>query len=208
MALALWVGFFPDKTSIILNTVFPVAVLIVVKSSKGLIRVDTSNNSANPNVGFAFMGPLCALAIRCVFDLHIFSFENVWIYVIGAFLPLVALTFIGSKEFGFKDKAQTSNTILLAVFLFLLCVIDVLMINSNFDRSTPQTYKAEVLDKRISKGNKSTTYYLKLNPWGPQKQIDENTVSSSFYSDVEVGDTVSVNYYKGLLNIPWFDIVK
>lgn len=205
--LALWVGFYPDTNSLVVNMTFPVVILLVIKRSRGLIRVDSSKNSANPNLSLAFIAPLFALALRCFSDYHIFSFQNMWTFTVAAFVVLATITFIGSKEFNFSGYANIANTLMIAVYLFGYCVVDVLVINCTFDKSIPQTYKAEVLDKRISKG-KSTSYYLTLSAWGPQKQIDENSVKRYFYSEVEINDTVSVYYYKGLLNIPWFDIVK
>ncbi|MBE9585522.1 hypothetical protein IM792_13790 [Mucilaginibacter sp. JRF] len=158
--LALWVGFYPDTNSLVVNMIFPVVILLVIKRSRGLIRVDSSKNSANPNLSLAFIAPLFALALRCFSDYHIFSFQNMWTFTIAAFVVLATITFIGSKEFNFSGYANIANTLMIAVYLFGYCVVDVLIINCTFDKSIPQTYKAEVLDKRISKGKQQAIILL------------------------------------------------
>lgn len=81
----------------------------------------------------------------------------------------------------------------------------IVFINCWYDKSAPDYYNAEVLGKRISSG-KSTTYYIELAPWGPQKKNEEVSVNKNLYNDLEVSDGVDIYYKKGLLNIPWLII--
>ena len=79
------------------------------------------------------------------------------------------------------------------------------MADALLDRSAPHVFQSEVLQKRIS-GGRSTTWYVRLAPWGPRDQPAEVSVHSSFYSSVQPGQIVCVYLYPGALKIPWFEI--
>ena len=66
-------------------------------------------------------------------------------------------------------------------------------------------YNTEVVDKSAS-GTKRTTYHLKVAPWGNHTENENITVTQSQYNSTEIGQTVKVDYKKGLLNIPWYYI--
>jgi hypothetical protein len=63
-----------------------------------------------------------------------------------------------------------------------------------------------VVDKRISKGRRSTTYYVKVAPWGHHYDKEEISVASSQYNEIQIGQMVKIDLKKGLFNIPWYYI--
>lgn len=81
------------------------------------------------------------------------------------------------------------------------------MINLNcaLDDSKPKKFNTIVLDKRITKG-KSTNYYLTVSPWNNQKEPKEENTNETDYKTIKRGDTITINFYEGKLNIPWYEI--
>lgn len=84
-----------------------------------------------------------------------------------------------------------------------------LLITTNvvFDESEPRVYKAKILDKRISSG-KTTTYYLELDKWGPQEEVDDVSVAKDIYNAKEIGDTAIVYFNHGLYEIPYYIVIQ
>jgi hypothetical protein len=77
--------------------------------------------------------------------------------------------------------------------------------NRLLDRSDPDVFHVEVLDKRVSTG-KSTSYYLELAPWGPRTESAEAEVDRDFHDRVRPGGTVCVYLWPGALKIRWFEV--
>ena len=80
------------------------------------------------------------------------------------------------------------------------------IVNCAFDSSNPQVYEAEVIDKRISRGRRHTSYYVKVNSWGHHLDPESISLAPSQYKGIQIGETVKIDYKKGLLGIPWFYI--
>jgi len=51
---------------------------------------------------------------------------------------------------------------------------------------------------------KSTSYYLRLSPWGQFTKEHEFSVNRSFFNDVRRGDSVNILLSPGALDIPWY----
>lgn len=76
------------------------------------------------------------------------------------------------------------------------------------DRSMPQTYSAQILGGHVSRGSRSTTYYLVLEPWGPYfADTMQMKVSPSAYHAAHRGDLVCLALHQGALHAPWYEIV-
>lgn len=78
-------------------------------------------------------------------------------------------------------------------------------INCVFDNSEPKIFQAKVVDKSISHG-KHKTYYLRIEAWGSHHDEEDISVSSAQYNETSIGQTVSIDYKNGFLNIPWYYI--
>ena len=92
---------------------------------------------------------------------------------LAIFVLLSILLFKGAKvEYNFK-KGVTYLAIF-GIFMLTGMYTYGLLISTNalFDNSKPTVYKAKILNKRISSG-KTTTYYLELDKWGLQKEVDD-----------------------------------
>ena len=70
------------------------------------------------------------------------------------------------------------------------------------DPTKPNIYPTQVLAKRVSRGSRSNTYYLSVEPWDPITQADEISVSGARYgATTSTGETVCVYVGKGALPV-------
>jgi hypothetical protein len=97
-------------------------------------------------------------------------------------------------------------------FLILMAVIGAALgygapavIDIRFDGAAPQPYRATVSSMFITHG-KSTSYTLRLSPWGPKTQENPVSVASSFYRRVSQGDQVCIALHPGALALPWYEV--
>jgi preprotein translocase subunit Sec61beta len=81
------------------------------------------------------------------------------------------------------------------------------MIDTRFDTSQPQQFRATVTAMHVSRG-RSTSYYLDLSAWGPVARPADVAVSSSLYNQLNPGDEVCVGLHGGALQIPWFVVAR
>jgi hypothetical protein len=96
-----------------------------------------------------------------------------------------------------------------AVLLLILCCGygygAGIQVNALLDRSTPQKYRVIVTGKNVSHG-KSTSYHLKLAPWGPNVSGQDLLVSNSQYAGTKTGDTVCMLLRSGALRVAWSEL--
>lgn len=75
----------------------------------------------------------------------------------------------------------------------------------NFDASPGDPFRATVMDTHVSTG-KSTSYTVKLSPWGPITSSNWQDVPHSIYHAVDAGDALCLRLHPGALNERWFTI--
>jgi hypothetical protein len=80
-----------------------------------------------------------------------------------------------------------------------------LQANALLDRSTPTTYQVIVTEKYASHG-RSTSYHLKLAPWGPNPSGQNLMVFRSQYEGVKAGDTICMLLRSGALRVRWSEL--
>jgi hypothetical protein len=77
-----------------------------------------------------------------------------------------------------------------------------MQVNALLDRSVPRPFRVVVISKYASHG-KSTSYHLKLAPWGPKVSGQDLMVSYIHYAALKPGDTVCMLLRSGALYVPW-----
>ena len=92
------------------------------------------------------------------------------------------------------------------LFCGMYAYASVITLNGILDSSQQTSYEVYVLEKRISKGSKHKSYYLRISPWGPQKESQERDVGKRVYQMHEVGGSVTVVLKSGMFNIPWYHV--
>jgi hypothetical protein len=76
-----------------------------------------------------------------------------------------------------------------------------------FDNSPADNYETAVVGGHVSHG-RSTTYYLRLAPWGPVAYEDDVSVSYTVYHHAHLGESVCATLHKGSLRAPWFRVTN
>ncbi len=202
-----WILFLngPDQYIIIAAMSFPLLCIIAIKYFKGLIRVDEKEQSAYPVIFWALFSVSAGICLRSMKDYSIFSYANVWLPALLLTAFYLAIIIYRNTEFNFPKIKKYTTLFGLAVILFGSSYGTVISLNCMNETEKPETFSVPVINKRISSG-KSTSYYIELPPWGPQKEKDEISVSKKIYEQLNNNDTVTIRLFKGRLNIPWFVI--
>ncbi|MCX2745494.1 hypothetical protein OO013_16560 [Mangrovivirga sp. M17] len=204
-----WIIFYPTpyQFAILAGILIPITGLIAVKLSNGLIHIDEKKGSAYPSVIYSFIFPPLGIMLRAILDFNIFDFSNVWLPTFLITVIFLILLLNKQKQITIKDKTNFITIACLTLFLFAYSIGVVIQYNCYYDNSQAKIYTAKILNKRISSG-RSTTHYLELSSWGPQKEIEEISVDKKLYSKVNIGEQVTVNFKKGNLNIPWLVVTN
>jgi hypothetical protein len=200
---AVWGWFYPRPYSLVilsLSAVPPIAIYAGLRA-KGVYQFDGKRNDVRPSLAVPVITPGLVLGLRAISDLSFLHWQQLLSPIIVVTLAMTVLITAADPKSG-KQRWLILATLLLAVAYGggVTAMADALL-----DRSAPQVFQAEVLQKHISSG-RSTTWYLLLAPWGPQDHAADVSVSRSLYSSVQPGQIVCVHLYPGTLKIPWFQI--
>lgn len=183
--------------------IYPLIGIALMSFSKGLIIIFAKKSSAYSSIGIGMVFSVAALIVESFLDNKILSFDNGWVPFISiSVIIFIALLFLGLKRSHPAVAGQLIFALLIAVGYGFGSTLG---INTIFDKSKPEMYKAAVTDHYITHG-KNTSYHLKLSEWGQHQDSDNITVSRSLYYNVNVGDSLNVYEKKGMLNIPWYYI--
>lgn len=203
LAACVIIGSAYEKYLVALTIAAPVISVLILRSYKGLIRIEQKKSSPYPSILWGILAVIFALFMRAVSGSEILSYSNAWKPSILIGLLLFALLTLGNIEFRRMNFLGMIGKIAMAGIMFGYGLCAILAVNCVYDNSEPHQYQAEVLNKSITRG-KSTSYNFTISTWGPQKTYDDITVSSALYERIEVAQHVNVYLYKGKLQIPWF----
>lgn len=81
-------------------------------------------------------------------------------------------------------------------------------INMEWDAAQAQQYVVQVLDKRISRGRRSTSYYLEVNDWADNRGWRSISVSASAYYKYQRGDKLKIHQHPGHLGARWVSQIQ
>jgi hypothetical protein len=185
----------------------PILCLFVLQFYKGLVRIDERNGSAHPTLIYAIFLPAMTILLRAIFDYNILDHANIWLPTILIALALTIVMAISTREFKLKRFVDVFSLFFVAVCMFVYSYGSIVLLNCMYDKSPSTHHTATIINKRISSG-KTTTYYLELTVWGPQREADEVSVSKDFYNRVAKDQVVNVYLQKGKFNIPWFEVTE
>ena len=197
------------KTSdyiILLCIVYPIFCLLAILFSKGLLTIDERNEAVYPSVFWAFFAPTSVVFFRALMYFKIYNYDNVWLLTAVIAFSFFFTLIINNRGFVFNKFEKTSTILIFSFFIvFGYSFGTVINLNCALDDSQSKKFKTIVLDKRITKG-KSTNYYLTVSPWNNQKEPKEENTNETDYELIKKGDTITINFYEGKLNIPWYEI--
>lgn len=176
-----------------------IAMIYFFRQQEVLTLMSAEKKSAYPSLNSALILPPTALIVRALIQYDLLSFKDCILPIIlsSAAFTLIFLLFLRAS------KTRSNNFWMGVFFSLIYSSSGIVIVNCAFDASKPIEYKTRVLDQSITTG-KSTTYYLKLDAWGPRKESEDESVPKSVYYSVKKGDLVTVYVEKGYLNIPWY----
>lgn len=196
-----WTFFFPRSYTPIVSTLIllPVIALGLLIRSRGIYQVEGRRNDARPSLALVFLFPGLGLLVSSMRGFHLLAWKPI--------LPIAILVAIGmTVVIATTDAATQKRPLALIPFLLFGVLYGyglTTQVNVLLDRSSAQTFQVVAFDKHISQG-KSTTYYLHLDPWGPQPAATQVAVPRSLYDATPPGATVCVDLHSGALRIPWY----
>jgi hypothetical protein len=79
----------------------------------------------------------------------------------------------------------------------------VVALDVDYDRSTPAVLPVQVLDKYETHSRSSTTYHLRLPPFGTRKGSSSMVVTYADYRALKLGDPACVLEHRGAIGVPW-----
>ncbi len=206
-----WTLFYPTPYELVVITLIaiPIFSLFTVIRFKGLIKLDTKNESPYPSIIIPLGLSSFGLLLRGLMDFeNIYAYSNIWLPTILVAAALTLPILITQKGINLKAYKNIFSVLILFLFIGMAYGYGTTIItNCYYDDSIPTQYTAEIVSKRIDKG-KYTTYHFELTPWSNRTEAEEVTVSENLYEKMTTGDSVKVYLKEGRFNIPWFMVYE
>jgi hypothetical protein len=196
-----WIYPNPYPLSMLAVGALPLIAIVLLARSHGLYQIEGRRNDARPSLAVAFIFPSCVLAFRAIQDLHFLEWKP--LLLATSTLAAVLTIFLLQSDPHFHNRAVAAVSMFFIGTMF--CFGAIAQFDVLADHQAPATYQTEVLGKRADNG-RTTTYYLRVAPWGPRHDSDEIAVSRSLYRAINPGQAVSIRLYPGALHLPWFSV--
>ncbi|WP_400193444.1 hypothetical protein [Hymenobacter sp. B81] len=208
-ATAAWLWWQPQpyQWAITAGLLVPLAAMGALWLHPGLLNIDEKKGSAYPSIGIALLLPSLLLALRALLDTELVSYGPLWRWVGAATVFFAALLALGTRSFLQRPGSRLSQAFAIALCAFAYSFGAVSTYNSTFDEAPAAAYPVKVLDKHTSSGN-TTTYYLKVSPWGPFRQPEDVAVTKNYYAQSSIGATATMLLRPGRLGIPWYTVAE
>ena len=195
----------PYRWAVAASVAVPLLVIAALWQHPGTLRLDERGNSSYPSVLTALLLPAFALFGRAAFDFELESYAPFWPRV-GAVAAGLAVLLMGSRwRQGHLRHYQSAFVLAVVLYVFFFSVGATVLVNCVFDESSAAVYPARVVGKETS-SSQTTTYYLKLSPWGPRTTSEIVTVGAAYYRQMRVGDSLHIYLRPGRLHVPWLEV--
>ncbi|MCE3278328.1 MAG: hypothetical protein K0S44_519 [Bacteroidetes bacterium] len=174
------------------------ASLVSISHSEGELKYDLADFIEFPGI---------VILIRVLTD---FEFESFYSIIKVGTIGFIILLLILTTTHKLVERSNKNKWLIYFSVVGNIAIYSYAAtygINCIFDNSKPKVYLAEVIQKSTTRSRRhSTTYYLKVEPWGHHRDPESISVSSSQYNETNVGQSVKIYYREGLLNIPWYNL--
>ena len=194
----LWLYPRPYDVAFLVVAIIPWVAVVIASLKPSLYRLNPSRNDVGANLSAAVLVPGCALTLRAVFDSQVLDWEKLLVTILVVTLVCTWVILWLVREL--RGSAVTTGVLMLAYGYGVVALANV-----RLDHGEPEVFEAPVLGAHISSG-KSTSYYLKLGPWGPRKTEEDVDVGKAYYARGSRRDTVCVYLYRGALRVRWFEV--
>jgi hypothetical protein len=212
--LSLWFLFYPRPYIYLFSILLALPVIGLIlnglnkPSIASLVEITKDEDGDNKYDVADFIDfPAMVILVRVLLD---FEFDNLSSIIFAgaiSFAGVLTLLFLTHKTI---VKTSRSKTWIYLSLIFNICLysyVGTCGANCIYDKSTPEVYETRLLGKHTYTTRKSgTRYYFTVAPWGHHYDKEDIKVTSGYYYRTEVGDTIKIDYKKGLLGIPWYHI--
>lgn len=196
-----------NRCWLIILLMYPLIGIVMAIFGKGFVKFISNDKSRlYGNISLGFIITSIFLVLQSSDDYTLYQNDDIWVPAIFVgVVILVGIYFAGANPSIAKIKIDL-------IFMMLIGLLysygSTREINCAFDYSQAKIYKSTVLGQREHRGRRHDSYYLTLTPWGPIQHVKEEAIDGYLYDRVKIGDTVKVNFRRGLLNIPWYVVTK
>jgi hypothetical protein len=215
IGLAAWFFIYPQPYELLLAVLLAIPIIGLLlnglhKPSMATLVEISADKDGEDKYDVADFIDIAAwvILIRVLLD---FEFESIYSMVIPgtiACIIILAILFLTHKliENTTRNKWWIYTSLIFNVSLYSYA--GTYAANCAYDYSQPTVYQTEVLNKRISKSRRSTTYYVEVAPWGHHYDNEEISVPRVQYDELEIGNKINIDLKQGLFNIPWYYIER
>ena len=197
-----WIWFwpYPYPLATAVAVIVPLIAIVILKKFKGLVHLFEPKYADSNEIQIGLVGPGLGLAIRGMFFFSLADYHLVVWHFLGI---SVILTLVICTDY----QVFVSNNIVEKI-IGILAVLSItaaygfgslLCINGSIILSPPQVFRTTIKEKNISDERKTSTYQLYLSPWDTIRERVYMPVSKDFYQQKEVGDTLQVYQFTGVL---------
>ncbi|WP_315817875.1 hypothetical protein [Paraflavitalea speifideaquila] len=206
IGLSLWFLIYPNPYKLLLGILLTIPIVGLLlnglhkPSMATLVEISADKNGEDKFDVADFIDVAAwIIFLRVLFDFEFESFYSMIIPGSIACIIILAVLFLTHKliENTTRNKWWIYCSLIFNVGLYSYA--GTYAANCVYDDSQPTIYPTEVLDKRISKSRRSTTYHVKVAPWGYHHDKEEIMVSSAQYNEVAIGDKINIDLKKGAL---------
>lgn len=183
----------------VLLALTPVVAAVLAWRSPLLYAAFKRKKDPRADINLVLLIAGLALFMRAV-QVHYVAVESLLLSMIVTAAALAVLYFRAAKS------SAPGAFVGLLMFIGFYSYGVVAVADSTFDNSTAVVYATAVLGQHESHG-KSTTYYLRLAPWGPFDDSANVSVPRSVYISTRVGDTICLALHSGSLHAQWFILI-
>lgn len=202
LALAAWGWFYPRPYVLVITllVLWPWAAIALVVRSGGMFTLDDRRHNPQPGLGVPFIVPGLILMLRAVQDLNVVK----WTEAASLAVALAVVLEFAAWKADRVLRARRISMVALALLSLSYGYGAGTEANALLDRTPAVSYSARITEKHMSRGSRSRSYRLFLEPWGPMANGDKVDVSPAFYRSLNVGDAVCLYLRPGAFRIAWY----
>jgi len=180
----------------------PWVTIALVARFQPLYRIAARRNDQHPDLTLPLMTPGLVLLVRVIAAYHpVLARTPLMLALYGG----AALTLLAARA----DPWFRQQRVSLACVALFACAYGYgagMQVNALADLSSPRLYSTSVLDKHVSRGRRSTTWYLSLAPWGPVHEVRDVSVPVREWQLAQRGDELCIALRSGALAIHWYEL--
>jgi hypothetical protein len=217
IVLCCWFMFYPKPYELLFTALLIIPILGLIlngingrPSIASLVHISVNEDGKDKYDVADFIDfSAWAILFRVIVDIEFESYYSLIIPGVIGFVVVLLILFTTHKLIAksTKNKVWIYASLIFSVFMYSFAAT--YGANCVYDTSEPLVYDAKVIGKRYSKSRKgASTFYVEVTPWGHHHDTEEIVVSAGLYGEVEIGQTVKIDYKKGLFNIPWYFIER